>query len=400
MMNLVRKSLQVEIGSFTRFLDVRSFSKQAFSQARKKLSSDAFKLLNAKLVTEFYTDNDFKTFRGLRILAIDGSILRLPDEDELYEKFGLYGKDRSKSPPLAKISTLYDVLNNITIHATMAPYVTPERDMARENINAMTDLGNPKHNNLAQNIIDLIVFDRGYPAANFMFFLLNQNKQFLMRVQSNTFSAVREAIKNEINDSVVSIPALNKSQRRDENAKALFGADKNDSLQIRALIFHLPNNEKEIIITSLIDKNQFTYDDIFKLYRMRWNIEENYKLYKCIAGLENFSGRSTLAIEQDFHATIFTCNIASLLAQEAQEEIEKESLGKERKYDYKINRNILIGTIKNEIVEVLLGDQNLDEYCTKLKTHIKRSLTSIRPGRFYHRVHPGNIPVKIRKGCL
>lgn len=399
-MNLVRKSLQVEIGSFTRFLDIRSFSKQAFSQARKKLSPTAFKLLNEKLVTEFYTDNDFKTFKGLRILAIDGSILRLPDADELYGKFGLYGQNRLKSPPLAKISTLYDVLNNITIHATMAPYLMPERDMARENINALNGFPGATHSDNAQDIIDLILFDRGYPSGHFMFFLLKENKQFLMRIQNNSFSAVREIIKNEINDSIISIPVLNVNQRHDANAKSLFGANKNDILQIRVLIFHLSNNEKEVIVTSLIDQNKFTYDDIFKLYHMRWNIEENYKLYKCIADLENFSGRSTLAIEQDFYATVFTCNIASLLAQEAQEELEVESLHKARKYDYKINRNVLIGTIKDEIIEVLLGDQNLDEYCTKLKKHIKRSLTPIRPGRSYPRVNPGNIEVKINKSCL
>ena len=396
-MNFVRKSLQVEIGSFARFLDLRSFSKQAFSQARKKLSPDAFKLLNKKLVTEFYNDNDFKTFKGLRLLAIDGSTLRLPDENELYENFGFYGKEGAEGMSLAKISTLYDVLNNITIHAAMGPYRTSEREMAKENICA---LDNPIHSDTTKKIKDLIIFDRGYPSGLFMFFLLNKNKHFLMRLQNSSFKAVREAIKNDATDSIINIPVLNKNQRQYVNAKSLFDADKNDTLQVRLLVFYLPNNEKEIIITSLVDKNDFTYNDIFMLYGMRWSTEENYKLYKCITDLENFSGRSKLAIEQDFYATVFTCNIASLLAQEAQEEIERESSNKARKYDYKINRNVLIGTIKDEIVEVLLGSQNLNEYCIKLKHHIKRSLTPIRPGRSYPRTKPGNKEVNINKGCL
>ena len=69
-----------------------------------------------------------------------------------------------------------------------------------------------------------------------------------------------------------------------------------------------------------MDQNKFSSNDIFSLYHLRWNIEENYKFYKNIAKIENFSGRSKTAIEQDFYATIFACNVSALLMSEAQEE--------------------------------------------------------------------------------
>lgn len=94
-------------------------------------------------------------------------------------------------------------------------------------------------------------------------------------------------------------------------------------MQVRVVVFTLSSGEKEVIVTSLLDKEKFSYDDIFKLYALRWNVEEGYKFYKSIAEIENFSGKSKLAIEQDFFATIFACNISSLLMQEAQDELNQ-----------------------------------------------------------------------------
>jgi hypothetical protein len=399
MVNLVRKSLQVEIGSFSRATNTVDFTKQAFSKARKKLSPIAFQLLNEKLVSEFYTDNDFKLFKGLRVLAIDGSTLRLPDEEELYKHFGRV--EHQKSVPIARISMVYDILNNITLHAVLGTFYSSERDMAKQNINEICKFGTPLHNS-GHEINDLLIFDRGYPSAAFMHFLQVKRKHFLIRLPNNSLNEVSEVVNSGMNDSIVNIPFLNKDRRKSrERLKFEFEINENEFLNARVLVFELPDNQKEILITSLIDKEKFTYEDIFKLYKMRWNQEENYKFYKCIAEIENFSGKSKLAIEQDFHATVFTCNIAAIIAQEAQDELDQEAPNQDRKYEYKINRNVLIGTIKNEIAHVLLSDQNLDEYCTKLKSFIKKSLVPIRTGRSYPRIRRGrNREIKIHKECL
>lgn len=99
---------------------------------------------------------------------------------------------------------------------------------------------------------------------------------------------------------------------------------------------------------------------------MRWNIEESYKFYKNIAEIENFSGKSKIAIQQDFYATIFACNTSALLLLESQDQIEEKLAEKNLKYNYKINRNMLIGIIKNEIMDVLIEQQDLIKYCKKL----------------------------------
>ena len=74
-LNFMRRSLQVELNNFGKFMYLPSISKQTFSAARKKLLPTAFIELNKTLIGEFYSDNKFKTFLGYRLIVVDGSTL-------------------------------------------------------------------------------------------------------------------------------------------------------------------------------------------------------------------------------------------------------------------------------------------------------------------------------------
>ncbi len=152
-------------------------------------------------------------------------------------------------------------------------------------------------------------------------------------------------------------------------------------IKIRVLIIDLCTGEKEILITSLLDKKIFEYKIFKDLYHLRWGGEENYKFQKVWVEIENFSGKTPHAIEQDFYATIFTGNIRALLAEEAQAEEEQIYKGK-YKYDYKINKNISISILKDEIVEALYDpERNLEVFCEQMKKAMKKSTVPIRSER-------------------
>jgi hypothetical protein len=375
--NFAKRSLQLELYEFADFLKIPYVTKQAFSKARKKLSPMLFQLLNQKLISEFYTDNAIETYKGLRLFAVDGSTLRLPSSKELYNE---YGYDRlNDSIPMAKSSIMYDVLNNLTVHASLNPYYSNERDLAIEHIDAF------KKSGIDQGRGNLWLFDRGYPSAHLMFYLNKAGEHFLMRITSNFLAETNVAImKEESADSIITISALKVTKYlRPESKKYIQSLGDDAKLQFRLLIFDLGNNKKEFIITSLINQNEFSYDEIFKLYGMRWNIEEGFKFYKAIAQIENFSGKSKLAIEQDFYATVFACNLSALLMQESQDELRQSEHEKDTQYEYKVNRNILIGIIKNEIIEIFLNNHDLNEYCESLKNRIKKNLVPIRPNRLF-----------------
>lgn len=88
-LNFVKKSIQLELDDFFDLMnqpDVR-VSKQAFSEARKKISPRAFTKL-ADAVTDWFYDSPFKTFKGYRLSAIDGSIFELNNSERLRKAYG------------------------------------------------------------------------------------------------------------------------------------------------------------------------------------------------------------------------------------------------------------------------------------------------------------------------
>jgi hypothetical protein len=383
------------------FLKKPDVSKQAFSQARYKILPAVFEQLNRKLLLEFYSENTIELFKGFRVIAVDGSVLQLPDTKELREVYGcLVDKNQiDQTGPYAQISCMYDVLNNMTLHASLLPYKASERTMALDHIRYLEALNIDTVDNPKQ---DLFMADRGYPSLHLLLFLASKKMDFIIRASTTFLTEVREAVKSGKKDSIITIAAFKTDRNRNATLQEILpGLSRETTLQVRVLVYELAvSNQQEILLTSVTDQNHLTYEDIFKLYSMRWGIEENYKCFKKIAEIENFSGKSKLAIEQDFLATVFTCNVANLVAQEAQVEIDEECMVKGLKRRYKVNRNIALGSIKNNLLVALLDWSGLDDFCMALKQKMKRGKVMIIPGRSFPRIFHRHRTQTIRRRSL
>ena len=180
--NLIRKTLQIEINNFTDDLGVENVTKQAFSKARKKLNPIVFKLLNDKFVSEFYTDNDITTFHGFRILAIDGTKIQLPSSEEINRTYGFSQSQFGNAIPMAQASIMFDVLNKVTIHSLITPMNTSERDLAAQHLDKLTKFQEQLSLN-TNKIKDLAIFDRGYPSTGLLAKLFVEKKDFMFRCQ-------------------------------------------------------------------------------------------------------------------------------------------------------------------------------------------------------------------------
>ncbi len=79
------KSLQLILNEFSlAFDDFNTVSNSAFTQARANLRHTAFIELNKKAVVDvMYSDNNIKLYKGMRVLAIDGSKILLPDTPDI-----------------------------------------------------------------------------------------------------------------------------------------------------------------------------------------------------------------------------------------------------------------------------------------------------------------------------
>ena len=68
-------------------------SRQAFSKARKKIKREAFEEAFQASVEGSYNE-EYKLWRGFRVMAVDGSVMRLPSDAALLQYYGGIGNER------------------------------------------------------------------------------------------------------------------------------------------------------------------------------------------------------------------------------------------------------------------------------------------------------------------
>ncbi len=149
-------------------------------------------------------------------------------------------------------------------------------------------------------------------------------------------------------------------------------------LKVRAVKVKLKGGEVEILLTNLFSRTEYPLRIFKGLYFKRWGIETNYNAQKNYLQIECFSGTKVNSILQDFYATIFIGNLQSILANSCEKEIEKKT--SHRKHEYKINKNIAIGLMKNKIPRLFL-DRSPERVLEEITELQMKFFEPIRPGR-------------------
>ena len=337
------------------------------------------------MLDEFYTDNTYATWHGYRLVGIDGSLLELPESDEIREEFGGVSNQYGPLIATARISVAYDVENDLSIDAIIAPYTSGERDLALTHLKVI-EAFDRRADWRRGHQQDLFLFDMGYPALYFIALYVLAGKDVVIRTSKAFLKEVKEAIEADGDDQLVHIPIQTANRPLPEKLKVLRpDLDPGYVLSLRVLTLELDDGSAEYLLTTLLDADQFPSDLFQGLYAKRWGSESNYDVMKNILEIENFTGKSALAVRQDFYATVLTHNIQGLIQWELREELEADKPSNARKYDYTLNKNVSIGLLKDTLVTLLLEEGNLELFYRTVKQDMKRNIVPIRPGRSFPR---------------
>ena len=351
MMNLMikksNKSIQNSLNDIKLSGDVDyTITNSAYTQARAKLSHTAFQEMSDKTVELFYRDGEYNRFKDLRILAVDGSIVILPNTDDVKKEFKpTYAKnqdkDFSKDVVQSRVSCLYDVLNNITIDASI-------NNMAKNEDNT---LAIKEERALAYehfeycDMDDLVIMDRGY--CGFEMFARVENKtNILCRIRRGVFNQANFLFdpNSQVKDVILEIPA------NSINKKKMKKLGLSTKLKIRFVQVILDNGEVELLATNILSSNSLQTSDFKELYFLRWGIETYYDVIKNRLSLENFTGLTALAVKQDFYATIFLTNYEAMLVYDTNLELQDKS--KENKYVQQVNKAVSFNAIKHKAFDI------------------------------------------------
>lgn len=344
--------------------NIQTYSRSAFTQYRQKLQVSSLSYLMDKILSYFEEHAVHKNrWHGYRLVAIDGSSLNLPQEKCLKEQFGVSKNQTGTESITARVSVAYDVMNKLVLDACIDNMQTGEQTMAKSHI--------PRLNSTT----DLLVFDRGYPSLSFANSLHQQGFKFCFRLSSAWKEANRLLKSSE--DLMWALP---KGKRYKDGYKELYLTEEIQGFRLVKIA--LANGQYVVLLTNLSDKEKFPKELFEELYRLRWTVEECYKRVKQVAQLEFFSGKTPIAIEQDFFSRIIMLNISAMIeTQELQPELDNK---KQVKYTKQVNRTQVMLKLKEFAYDLFWNQDNTDALHKMLQL-LYQCYDIVRPDRKFKR---------------
>ncbi|MDO4484271.1 MAG: IS4 family transposase [Clostridia bacterium] len=330
----------------------RNCSKQAFSQRRRHIRPSAIRQLAELVRDKFYTEADYHTFRGCRLLAVDGTRLNLPDSAELMER---YGAQRNSSEQIQSLaSAVYDVLNRQMLSVYAERVNGNEREILKRQLQEESCFW-PGH--------DIFVLDRGYPSGPLLEAFVNQGHFFVARCCTEFLRSFCLSG----NDCVL--------QHRFKSVKS--------KLALRIVTVVLPNGTHEWLVTNIFDKS-VTAEDFKAIYHARWGVEQCFGHMKSFLELENLSGLSEQAFLQDLYAKMAVENLAGVLEFSTQPSFEARH--GQRTAPVRQNFRVLCGTMQDRLVMLLsCAGRRLKQAVRELIGIVSRGAETVRLGRSFPR---------------
>ena len=355
-LNFLTKSVQTELSHFfERVLEkTEPASKQAYFDARHKLTVEAFRYLYKDTVAYASTLPNLATYKGYRPLAIDGSILQLENTIELRGYFGTSGGEKGSAA--ARVSVMTDVLNKgLIMDAEIDQLAIGEGKLAQRHIENLKGLQIEK---------PVLTFDRGYASANLIELLNEKDYGYLFRLKRKFSSEIDQMPLGDFSMDV-------EIHRR--------------CFRLRVLKFRLTTGEIETLITNL-PRKKITTAGLKELYHLRWGVETAYNVIKSALQIENFSGHSTLIVKQDFFATMFLKNMVTFAKFDTDEVIE-QNCNSQNIYRHVTNINQLIGLLKDKLAMALLetDSHRMEGKIEAIILEAARYKTVVRPNRHFGR---------------
>ena len=318
-----------------------SATASAFVQSRKKLSwMDFEKVLD--VFNSYHPDT--KTYKGYRILAVDGTAVNMPrnPKSDSY----MCNKSVPKGYNQLHVTPLYDVLNKTYIHCVIQPQ--PKQDEVGALKFILDWYGVQKKT--------LIVADRGFESYNLLAHFQEKQIDYLIRVKQER-TAMREVAKlpmKELDTDISFTITTTQTNKDKENGYIFLQTHKNKNrvyssntnctrwdfpspypMKLRIVRFMLDTGQYETLATSL--PRSFTLQEIKELYHARWGIETAFRELKYGFGLVNLHGKNDDFVKQEIFAAMIMSNFCSRIAGQVVVEKPKKNI-----HAYKVNWNMAV----------------------------------------------------------
>ena len=350
--------------------DPNTATSSAFVQQRGKILPCAFEYL----LHEFNSSHtNLQTYRGYRLLAVDGSSLHITTNPEDAETYYQSLPD-SKGFNLLHMNAMYDLCNRIYVDALIQPGKQENESKALVDMTQRSRIKNPV----------IVIGDRNYESYNNFAHIEQKGWKYLMRVKdlgsTGILSALNLPTDGEFDICIQRILTrrqtnevkFNPDTYRFLNRKSPFDfMDENNKfypMSFRAVRFKITENAYETLITNL-DSSEFPPEELKKLYGMRWGIETSFRDLKYAVGLTAFHSKKREHIAQEVFARIIMYNFAEMITSHV---VISQA---DTKHTYQVNFSVAIAICRHFL--------RLPNHAPPpdVEALLRKSILPVRPGR-------------------
>jgi len=279
-------------------------TKGAISRARARLGSLPLERMYARQIqVTGREDKPGVMYRGLRVVALDGSTLDVADEKANAQHYGYPGASRgSAAYPQLRFAALAECATHVMFGAEMGAYKVSEQVLARDVLRRVDGSM-------------LVLADRGFSTYPMWSDAGKQGCKRLFRVRDNQ---VLPVIRELSDGSYISeiYPDI-KTRRRAAKGKSVGGVER-----IRVVEYEMVHEDDSVkiyrLMTDLLDETEAPAQELASLYHRRWRAEMALDELKVHLN-ENMSLRSKTPdlVRQEFYALLFVHGAIRRLMTEA-----------------------------------------------------------------------------------
>jgi len=274
----------------------------ALTHARSRLPKALMQGLAARVIRE--TPDLAARWHGLRLVAADGTTVRMPRRQALLAH---YGAHRVRAGvvryPLARFCSLLAVGTSTILDYRFGPFTTSEEAMARP---LWAALG-PR---------DLLLADRSFAGSPTLARLTARGTPFLMRKNARLIVERLPVVQRlGRDDFITDLPVSKVARQRDPTLP------KTVRVRFFRVTWKAPSGETvtEWFVTSLLDAKTFKKKTLANLYHGRWRIETSYLEFKQTFHADVLRSKTVDNIEKEFAAHVLAYQLVRRLMAAAAE---------------------------------------------------------------------------------
>jgi hypothetical protein len=270
-------------------------AQSAVPQARARLGAEPMQwLFNRCAKAWAHPSADAHRWRGLALYGVDGSTLRVADSNTNRMHFGgSMGKRGPSGYPLVRIVSLMALRSHQLASVAFGPYGKGEHSYAVGLWASVPDNS-------------LTAVDKGFFAANVLIPLARdgKNRHWLIRGKKNARWRVVKRFGRR--DVLVEMKVSSAARKKDKTLPTTWVA--------RAITYQRKGFRPQVLLTSLLDAEQYPAEEIAALYHERWELELAYDEIKTemLDREEALRSKSPGAVEQELWGVLLAYNLVRL----------------------------------------------------------------------------------------